>query len=275
MIGQRLVCLDLSPEVLGVVEVRANVVTTWGSRRLAAYQSDGLPSPASLAGALRELLTAAGVGARRARLTLPDAATVSRTLVLPPMRDRDLTRAMRYEAERHLPFPIGQARWSWDLLERRVDAVIVYLVATWGDVADRWAEAARLAGLRPEVLEPRSLALVRALDRDQAVLLEGRGGLLHLTVVQHRRPALIDRAPWGGRDDGLERLLHRAFRHQSAAGRLPPVLLAGELEGERLPVPVPAVPVGEVLDDHLPAAPPTFRAGAHLAELGLAMRSSR
>ncbi len=274
MIGHRLVCLDLSPELLGAVEVRANVVTAWGSRRLAPSQSDP-PSPASLAEVLRELLATAGIGARRARMTLPDAATVSRTLVLPPMPDRDLARAMRYEAERHLPFPIGQVRWSWDLLERRVDAVIVYLVATWGDVADRWAEAARLAGLWPEVLEPRSLALVRALDRDQAVLLERRGTLLHLTVVQHRRPALVDRAPWAGGDAGLEQLLHRAFRHQSLAGRLPPVLLAGELDGEHLPVPVPALPVGEVLDGHLPAAPPAFRAGAHLAELGLAMRTGR
>ena len=216
-------------------------------------------------------------------MALPDDATVSRHLSLPAMPARDLARAMHYAAERHLPFPVDRAHWSWDVVGVSPGHVHVYLVATWRDVVEHFVAVAAAAGLTPEVLEPRSTAVARALDQDRALLVDSGARRLHAMLLIDRQPAFVDEVVTGSdpaeRREALDRLLQRAYRHQSTgpggAGRLAPVLLAGELELAELSLPVGGRPVGEVLNGQLPPGPARFRPGAYLANLGLAMRTAR
>ena len=291
-----LLCLDFGGGRLSAVEIEEGRVAAWTSREL---RPEALPEGAPgdvlrLAGQVHDLVVDAGIDARRCRMTLPDEAAVSRTVVLPPMPPRDLGRAMRYAAERHLPFPAHRASWSWDVVERSPSGQRVYLVATWIDVAERYEQMARAAGLRPEVLEPRSIAVARALGREEAVLIEGGRGRLQLTLVLEGRPAFVAEASAGPTDrqrrEALEQLLQRAYRHQAAAGtsgeggrdpsrgrpsgRLAPLVIAGDLETAEPDLPLPALRASELAAGRL-AAPAGFPAGAYLANLGLAMRSRR
>lgn len=283
--SRRIVCLDFSRDHLSVVQVVDGTISVWGSRPLPrGMLVNGDPvDPAPLSDLVRQCLPSADNGAMRARMAIPDEATVSRHLVMPLMPLRELAQAMRFTAEQHIPFPIGRASCSWDVVATTPEGIRVYLVAAWRDVVDRYAAVARLAGLQPEVLEPRSVAVGRALDQDRALLVDLRADSLHLTLFVDGQPMLVDEQPLEatGRDprEAMDRLLHRAFRYQSTApggaARMAPVLLAGELESGELELPVPGRPVTQVLNGHLPAAPPGFQAGRFLANLGLAMRSSR
>ncbi|HZV52306.1 MAG TPA: pilus assembly protein PilM [Candidatus Dormibacteraeota bacterium] len=294
--GRGLLCLDFGGGRLSAVEVEEGRVVAWASQELRpGALHDGAPGDVPrLAGRVHDLVVDAGINARRTRLTLLDEAAVSRTIVLPPMPPGDLVRAMRYAAERHLPFPVDRASWSWDVVEPSPSGQRVYLVATWIDVAERYDQMARAAGLRPEVLEPRSIAVARALGRDEAVLIEGGRGRLQLTLVLEGRPAFVAEVPTGPTDrqrrDALEQLLQRAYRHQATAagvagrvqetsrgapsGRLAPLVIAGDLESVEFDLPVPALRATELVAGRL-AAPAGFPAGAYLANLGLAMRSRR
>ena len=279
---QPVVCLDFGRDRLSALEVTDGVVTRWISRPLPqdALNSGDPTLPEFLGDAVRQTLARATIVGRRARIALPDEATVSRQITLPPMARRDLPRAMLFAAERHIPFPIERARWAWDVIAQGPQGITIYLVATWRDVVDRYAEMTRLAGLEPEVLEPRSLSVARALDQEQALVLDAGTSRLHATLVVSGQPAFIDEAVVGNvvndERDALDRLLQRAYRHQSTVaggpGRLAPVLLAGDLEDADLPLPVAGRPVSEVLNGQLPRSPQGFRAGAYLANLGLSMR---
>lgn len=282
---QPIVCLDFSRDRLTALEVAEGAVTRWTSRPLVedALRSGDPMLPGYMAESLRQALTHASIGARRARIALPDEATVSRQLTLPPMAGRDLARAMHYAAEKHIPFSIDRARWAWDVIDRTSEGTVVYLVATWRDVVDRYAEITRTAGLEPEVLEPRTLAVARALDQEQALVLDADRRRLHALLVVTGQPTYVDEVLVGNvvedRREALDRLLQRAYRYQSsmngAAGRLAPVLLAGGLEHAELPLPVAARPVSDVLNGQLPRIPVGFQPGAYLANLGLSMRSAR
>jgi len=214
-----------------------------------------------LAQFLARTLAAAGIGARRARMTLPDDAAVSRHITLPPMSNRDLARAIRFEAERHLPIRIDRACWSWDVIERSAAGIQVYLVAAWRDVVQHYADVARIAGLEPEVLEPRSVAVARAVNQDRALLVDSSARRLHLTLLVGGQPVFTDDQDSGvdvaDRQEALDRLLQRAFRYQTTAGntRMAPVLLAGGLETAALSLPVAGGAVSTVLNGHLPNAP--------------------
>jgi hypothetical protein len=281
----RLACIDFGLGQLTFLQIADGEVNAWGYRPLPEpLLRNGDPyEPAALGEVVRQSLAVAGIDARRARMTIPDEATVSRHVTMPPMRHRDLVRAMGFEAERLLPFPIERACWSWDVTERTPDNIKVYLVAAWRDVVDHYIEVARYAGLDPEVLEPRSVAVARAVDCDQALLIHGAAQRLHLTLLSHGQPVFMDEQGRGSTfaemREALDHLLQRAFRYQSTnirgASRMAPVLLAGDLETTELPLPVHGQPVTRVLNGHLPLAPSGFRAGNYLANLGLGARSHR
>jgi len=276
-----LVCLDFGRDHVSAVELVKGVVTRWTSWPLAedALRNGDPTRPTALAVTVGHALADAGIEARNARLALPDEATVSRHLVLPAMPRRDLARAMYFAAERHLPFPIARARWSWDVVERTPSQVTLYLVATWRDVVDHYVEVARGAGLVPQALEPRSIAVARAVDQEEALLVDTGGQRLHATLLVDGQPAFVDNVVTagtaGGRREALDRLLQRAYRYQSTAaartGRLAPVLLAGDLEREEVELAVAGRPVSEVLNGQLPLSPNGFRPTEYLANLGLAM----
>jgi hypothetical protein len=279
------VCLDFGRDQLTALEVVDGAVTKWASRPLPddALRNGDPILPGYLSEAIRQALTRAGITTKRARLALHDEATVSRQITLPPMPNRDLVRAMHFAAEKHIPFSIERARWSWDVIERNRQGVTVYLVAAWRDVVDRYAEVARGAGLVAEVLEPRAVAVARALDQDQALVLDAGERRLHVTLLVTGQPTYVDEVAISSIADdhreAVDRLLQRAYRHQSTVagspGRLAPVLLAGELEYSEIELPVAGRPVSEVLNGRLPRAPSRFRRGAFLANLGLGMRGSR
>ena len=278
------VCLDFGRDRLSALEVTDGVVTRWISRPLAGHAlKNGDPvQPGVLGEAVRQLLVQGQIQARHARMAVPDEATVSRHLQLPAMPRRDLVRAMHFEAEKHIPFPTTRARWSWDVVERARDHISVYLVATWRDVVDRFAEVARTAGLVPQVLEPRAVAVARALDQEHALLVDAGARRLQVTLLMGGLPAFADEVVTGegvDRREGIDRLLQRAYRHQSTAGatagRLAPILVAGEVELSEVELPVGGRPVEEVLNGMLPILPNGFRAGRYLAALGLSMRELR
>lgn len=282
---QPIVCLDFGRDRLSALEVVDGAATRWTAHPLNDdVLHNGSPSDTSTLGAIvRDTLLAAGIQAPRAWIAVPDEATVSRLLVLPRMSRRDLVRAMHYAAEKHVPFPIDRARWSWDVIERSGDQITVYLVATWRDVVDQYAEVARFAGLEPEVLEPRAVAVARALDQERAVLVDAGPRRVHVTLVVGGQPVFIDQTATGTAPtelrEAVDRLLQRAYRHQSTVtepgSRMAPVLLAGDLELVQVQLPVGGRSVGEVLNGQLPQTPPGFRAGAYLANLGLSIRASR
>jgi type IV pilus assembly protein PilM len=282
---QPIVCLDFGRDRLTALEVANGSVTRWISRPLPNdTMTGGDPVlPAYLGDAVRQALERAAIVSRRARIALPDEATVSRQITLPPMARRDLPRAMQFAAERHIPFPVERARWAWDVIEQSREGVTVYLVATWRDLVERYAEMARAAGLEPEVLEPRAVSVARALDQEQALVLDAGASRLHATLLMTGQPTFVDEVLVGtvvvDEREALDRLLQRAYRHQStvadAPGRLAPILLAGDLEFADLPLPVAGRPVSEVLNGQLPRSPEGFRPGSYLANLGLSMRRAR
>jgi Tfp pilus assembly PilM family ATPase len=275
------VCLDFGVERLSVLEVAHGKVTAWGDRTLPRgyVRSGDIDDPAAIGAVVKETLAGAGIKARRARLALPDEAVVIRFVKLPSMRRGELGRAMSFAIERESPFPLERACWSWDVAGADRGQTVVCVALAWRDVVERWTAALRLAGLVEESVEPRSMALARCLDSAPALVLDASPRLVQLTLLEPRRPPLVDSLQLiaGGPDltQALERLMQRADRHLTNHGASSvdaPLVLAGDLETASLEWTVPVRPASAVLNGHGPVRPPGLPAGGQLANLGSAMR---
>ncbi|SMB94922.1 type IV pilus assembly protein PilM [Deinococcus hopiensis] len=140
---------------------------------------DGLViEPQAVANELRGLLAQHGITARYAVTAVPNQSAVTRNIMVPRMDRKDLQEAIKWEAERYLPYPIDEVNLDFDLQDDpstipedgQMEAVIA---ASPSEAVARQVEVLRLAGLEPTVVDLKSFSALRAL----------RGNLLgkHLT----------------------------------------------------------------------------------------------
>src|SRR5205807_7272593 len=123
----------------------------------------------TLAGTLRDLFAEHKLP-KRVRLGVANHRIVMRTIDLPPLKDsKQISSAVRFQAQDHIPMPLGQA-----VLEHQSLGIVetadgprlrVVLVAARRDMIDRLLEAAARAGLRPQGIDLSAFAMIRALYR--------------------------------------------------------------------------------------------------------------
>jgi hypothetical protein len=268
-------CIDFGLDRLSVLAVSAGgVIGSWTRDLPPRIVRNGDPiEPAQVADLIKQALREAGLAGVRARFTLPDEVAILRTVELPAMPQRHLQRALEYMVDKDVPLPLERICWDWDILEKTDIGYRICLVATWRDVIERIRRVAQEAGLRLELVEPRSLAIARALDRDRIVVFEGSSERLQALYLRRGAIPFVDQAPIG-RDLAtcartLERLLRRGRSAEDKGVEGEIGVLSGDLEDLELALAVPTVPVSQVLN--VPARPGAagIRAGRLLANLGL------
>ncbi|WP_192825999.1 type IV pilus assembly protein PilM, partial [Deinococcus wulumuqiensis] len=79
---------------------------------------DGLVvEPQAVANELRSLLAEHRITTRHAVTAVPNQVAVTRNIMVPRMDRKDLQSAIRWEAERYIPYPIDEVTLDFDLLD--------------------------------------------------------------------------------------------------------------------------------------------------------------
>lgn len=153
----------LRPGSPPILQHAVMVPTPIGSMR------DGLVvEPQAVANELRALLAEHHITARHAVTAVPNQSAVTRNIMVPRMERKDLQEAIKWEAERYIPYPIDEVNLDFDLLDDpaavsedgQMEAVIA---AAPSEAVARQVEVLRLAGLEPTVIDLKSFAALRAL----------------------------------------------------------------------------------------------------------------
>ncbi|EYB67304.1 type IV pilus assembly protein PilM [Deinococcus phoenicis] len=155
--------VSLRPGSPPVLQHAVMVPTPIGSMR------DGLVvEPQAVATELKNLLAEHHITARHAVTAVPNQSAVTRNIMVPRMDRKDLQEAIKWEAERYIPYPIDEVNLDFDLLDDpasvpedgQMEAVIA---AAPSEAVARQVEVLRLAGLEPTIVDLKSFAALRAL----------------------------------------------------------------------------------------------------------------
>ena len=169
------------------------------------------PTPERAAAAIAECLSRAGLSARALRQVSTGIAgpdVIIKQIALPPMDDREVAPALKFEARKHLPFdPQGMVidhqvlgRHSED---RRLD---ILLAAVSEDRVQRHLAPLKLLGIESDVVDAAPLALTNAAlgaaedQGDARVLLDIGYASSHLTLYQPGKPYFSRRLDFGGQN---------------------------------------------------------------------------
>ena len=128
---------------------------------------------------LSEVIQKSKVTAKQAAMSIPIFSTFSALVELPDMSDSEIKSAVQFEARKYIPIPLDEVILGWNVIGRRDDQklggpggkkskkVQILLVAISKEIAKRYIQIAKLAGLKVTVLETESFSLARSLIRNE------------------------------------------------------------------------------------------------------------
>lgn len=165
--------IDAGSDAIKVVELAGSYRSGFRLVRMGMAPSppvamrDGVPTaPEELGSHIRALLDRSGVRLDRAVMGVGGQAVTVREIRVPPMTKQELAAAVRYEAERYLPYNIKEVYMDYQVLgetteeNRRMLDVIV--VAARQDVVDQIMAVAEAARVQLRILDIESFALLRS-----------------------------------------------------------------------------------------------------------------
>jgi len=102
--------------------------------------------------------------------SLPEEKTFLQVIQMPRLAEEDLKSAVIYEAENYIPLPIEQVYLDSQIVNPvsdHLDHFDVLITALPKEIVDPYISCLKLAGLKPKVLEIESMAIARALIKDE------------------------------------------------------------------------------------------------------------
>jgi type IV pilus assembly protein PilM len=170
--------VDIGTSSLKVVEL-----SRWGERRNVKNYGE-LQTPAlykkpfrtfekstllletkDIARALQAILQEAKIETKRAVFSLPDFSSFFTNFQLPPMTKEEIPDAVAYEARRHVPVPLSEVVFDWQIIDHPAQAnepLKILFVAVPNEVVNQYQEIARVSGLELFALEAEVFGLIRS-----------------------------------------------------------------------------------------------------------------
>lgn len=123
----------------------------------------------ALAIAIKQLLKDTGAKSRSVNIALPESQVFTRVIEVPQLSKRELTSAIRWEAEQYIPLPLDQVNIDFTVLrdstQTGTNLMEVLLVAGPKSLLEKYVTILELAGLTVLGVETEIIATSRALIR--------------------------------------------------------------------------------------------------------------
>jgi len=239
--GRNVVGLDIEPGYVAAVQGSAGRVAVQRAASAAlipgAVRDGEVVDVDALADALRALFSEHKLG-KRVRLGVANQRIVMRAIDLPPLTDdKQISSAIRFQAQDHIPMPLEQA-----VIEHQVLGTIdtpegqrtrVLVVAARRDMIDRLLEAVRRAGLTPQGIDLSAFAMIRALHRPGRsfpVVYVNVGGMTNLAVAEGVMCSFTRTIPYGTESIASELAERRGLTLEHAHGWMAHVGLLEPIE---------------------------------------------
>ncbi len=165
--------LEVGTSALKVVELRAGGPPSLASMAIrpmppGLIQDDTVVDPQGLADEIRGVLSDAGTGQRTVITAVSNRQAITRNIQLPRMSLQELEEAIRWEAERYIPFPIEEVVLDYYVLDNPADVeadgnIEVVIAAARLDLVSQQVDYLKLAGLEPIVIDIKPFTLLRSL----------------------------------------------------------------------------------------------------------------
>lgn len=191
--GRRL-ALSIEPGEVRALVVVGQRIVRWEKAALSegTMRQGQIVQPRAFGEVVGRLVESVKAPTRRAVIGLGAHRSVVRILTLPPVPPRHLEEAVYREARRELPLPVDGLYLSWQAIGDRAGGKLqVFTVGVPKEIVDTCMAGLRIARVRPVAMDLKPLALVRAANLPNVLLVDIEPGLATLVLVRDFIPQLV------------------------------------------------------------------------------------
>ena len=199
MIGKKIVTLDFDGRDVRLLIVRGKRPLRWSTVSVSPeLMHQGLIQESERMGAgLSRFLSVHKASRRRVVSSVTGHRSVSRLLSLPEIKPNLMDDAVRRKAKQEMPLPLEETYLSWEVVREQNGQIQVYALAVPRQVIDRQVETLRAAKVKPGVMDLKPLALIRAVNQSNAIIVNLEEQCIGVIIVVESIPAIVRSMPQG------------------------------------------------------------------------------
>lgn len=240
------ITLSISATCIRLLATEGRRVKGWGDAPLSpGLVRDGLIlDPKGVGKSINGLFESTKISKERVIISVTGLSFTYRILSLPRMKRSLLEEAILRGARKEIPLPLEELYLSWRAIGGGPDELDFFVLGVPRNLVDAVVQTLAEAGVKPYVMDLKPLALARAANREDALIVALEPDCLDVIVVANGIPAVMHTVtPREGAsiEDNIRRLTDELSRivsfHDSSHPEDPvnpntPLLLTGELSGD-------------------------------------------
>jgi len=200
-LAKRVVTLEIDTTAIRLMETRGREVIKWASLSLdPTTVEDGVISdPQALSAAVRQLMDSSGIRANDVVASVSGLYSTSRIVAVsnPPGGGITTREAVLEAAKGVIPLSMDEMYLSWQTIAASGEgAQKVLVVGVPRDVIDAEMQALRAAGVNSRTLDLKAIALARAVNKGQALILNIEPSSFDIIIVVNGIPEIMRTIAW-------------------------------------------------------------------------------
>jgi len=287
------VTLEVDTTAIRLMETMEGRVVRWASLSLdSTMVEEGVFSDSqALSAAVRQLMDSSGIAARDVIASVSGLYSISRIVAVSPSPRGVTTPEAVLEAVRDvMPLPEDELYLSWQPIAAGEDTQQVLVVGVPRDGIDTEMQALRVVGVNARTLDLKTIALARAVNKEQALILNIEPSNFDIVIVANGIPEVMRTIAW--QQDSLtmeDRIEHLAMNLELTTGffnshhpdaplsSATPFLITGQVSGDldlveklqaRVEYPVESLAPPLECPKHMPVS-------QYAVNIGLALKGTR
>ncbi|MBA7616178.1 hypothetical protein ES703_23474 [subsurface metagenome] len=283
------VTLNISSTSVRLLSVRGRRVRKWSSLPLPpGLVKDGLILRPKVVGAvISSLFKSTKVRKERVITCLTGLSFIYRVLSLPRMKPASQPEAIQRAAGKEMPLPLEELYLSWQAIDGGRDELDFFVLGVPRDPIDALIETLSEAGVPPYLIDLNPLALARAANREEAIIISLEPDCFDIVLVANGMPAVLHaitpREERASLEDNIRRLtdelskaieFYNSNHPQNPLSPTTPLLLTGELSVDTTTSEIIQAETGYPVELLVPPMelPPDLPVGLFASNLGLALK---
>ncbi len=193
-----MVTLDIEDTSIKMLVVKGKQVEAVASLPLEpGLVRDGVViDTATVSQRLTELLSAHGINEKKVVVSISGIHSIYRVVNLPQLPKGLLDEAVRQEMERVMPVPLNELYTSWQAISISDIETAMCIVGLPRNTVDAMLDTLNQAGLKPEAMDVKPLALARVADEKDAIIINVQPVGFDLVVMIDGVPELLRSLPF-------------------------------------------------------------------------------
>lgn len=163
MVKEVIIGLDIGSRKVKVVEILKSG-HSYSLVKFGMEEFDLDSDDKSKAAAIKNLFKRNKISIKEVNISVDGPSVAIRNIDLPKMKREEVKKAIKFEAEKYIPYNIKEVFLDCQILKEENNNMVVLLVAAKKELVDEKIKMVQLAGLNPWIVDVDSFALINAFN---------------------------------------------------------------------------------------------------------------